>query len=259
MIIMLCSSRERKISVKRFFSFMLFGTLLVSSCSVAFAAYDIENSLDEAEKYAYMDIDKAPDYLQDDILEARNQIIFSQGWTADGINGYVCDLETGEKLYDLPKFSELFPDWDIPKMKDTISDDLQSRVEMERVTDPSEGKLLSITPRKLDTLIYKNVYLRSPSSSADTSNFATYKNFLGGGITAGPNQLYASETANVGISNASTGESLGYKNYLYPGQGVHVSIPYTYGRFNVGLRASTYSTPGYADMIGSYDLAEELK
>lgn len=169
MIIMLCSSRERKISVKRFFSFMLFGTLLVSSCSVAFAAYDIENSLDEAEKYAYMDIDKAPDYLQDDILEARNQIIFSQGWTADGINGYVCDLETGEKLYDLPKFSELFPDWDIPKMKDTISDDLQSRVEMERVTEPSEGKLLSITPRKLDTLIYKNVYLRSPSSSADTS------------------------------------------------------------------------------------------
>ena len=245
--------------MRRFFASLLCGSLLVCSGSIAFAAYDAEGAMSEAEKYAYMDIDEVPEYLKDDILEARNRIIFSYGWTADGIDGYVCDLETGEKLYDLPKFSELFPDWDMPKMNNETSDYQQSAVEMEIVPEPGTGVPLSISPRAVKTILYENVYLQAPSSSGNTSNFAIYRNFLGGGITAGPNQLYASETANVGISNADTGESLGYKNGLYPGEGVYVPISYTYGRFNVGLRASTYSTPGYADIIGIFDLAEELR
>lgn len=90
------------------------------------AEYQAE--LKQAEYYAYMDLDTAPESLKHDILEARNKIIFSSnGWTQDGVRGYVCNMKTGEIVEQLPQFSELFPGWDMPELT-TGSLDEQSQM-----------------------------------------------------------------------------------------------------------------------------------
>lgn len=62
---------------------------------------------------AYMDLKAAPASLQDDIREARNDIIFGgQAWTVDGAVSIQHRDGTVEELKD---FYELFPaDWEVP-------------------------------------------------------------------------------------------------------------------------------------------------
>lgn len=245
--------------MKKIFISSLAITLMASTMVTASATISNEKDVElyEAEKYAYMDIDEAPEYLKDDILEARNKIIFSKGWTANGVNGYVYNLETGEKLYDLPTFSELFPDWDIPKLSFDESNNIQSNITSEKILEPETIEPLSKSTRKTDTIIYKNVYLKNPPPNSITPAFVTY-DYLGPQISAGPYQLYASETANIAISNEDTGEVIAYEVNLSPKNIVYGFVPFYMGRFNAGIRASTYSSPGYADIFATYELAEPL-
>lgn len=72
----------------------------------------------EAERYAYMDLESAPEHLKEKILAARNEMIYRYcpGWSANGWECAVIDLETGEVIRRLPDFYDLFPrDWEIPK------------------------------------------------------------------------------------------------------------------------------------------------
>lgn len=72
-----------------------------------------QEALEEAEKIAYLDLESASPEMKEKILSARNQIIFSQTWVADGFCAYVTDSED-TVIAVVPCFSELFPDWDIP-------------------------------------------------------------------------------------------------------------------------------------------------
>ena len=64
---------------------------------------------------AYMDLEQAGVEMREQILYAREEIIYSNAWVADGVNGYVTDRD-GNILEVVPHFSEIFPaDWDIPK------------------------------------------------------------------------------------------------------------------------------------------------
>lgn len=74
-----------------------------------------EMSLEEAKEYAYLDYDSATDEMRERILEARKIIIFNSNWVADGYSGCIQNVKTGEIIETLPTFSELFPDWDIPR------------------------------------------------------------------------------------------------------------------------------------------------
>jgi len=66
------------------------------------------------EHYAYMDFEAANAQAQAKILAARNRIIFSQGWVADGFSLTVYDSD-GNFIRETPQFSELFPsDWELP-------------------------------------------------------------------------------------------------------------------------------------------------
>lgn len=68
-----------------------------------------------AEHYAYMNIEDVSEELKPVIWEARMEIIFSNSWVADEINGRVLD-DAGNVIEVLPHFSELFPDdWDVPR------------------------------------------------------------------------------------------------------------------------------------------------
>lgn len=61
---------------------------------------------------AYSDLHTAPVSMQDSILTAREEIIYSQSWTVDGQCVLICPDGTVEEL---PEFYDLFPsDWDIP-------------------------------------------------------------------------------------------------------------------------------------------------
>lgn len=76
--------------------------------------------LQEAATYAYMDVETAPDYLVDTILDAREDIIYSQSWSVTG-QSYVVKVD-GTIEY-LPLFSDLFPSWDVPTVNDSVSAD----------------------------------------------------------------------------------------------------------------------------------------
>lgn len=72
----------------------------------------------EAQRYAYMDLESAPEHLKEKILAAREEMIYRYcpGWSANGWECAVIDLETGEVIRRLPDFYDLFPkDWEIPK------------------------------------------------------------------------------------------------------------------------------------------------
>lgn len=65
------------------------------------------------EYYAYMNLDEANAETQKIILQARNAIIFSETWTADGIKGRIVNPDGS--YTEVPEFHDIFPkDWDIP-------------------------------------------------------------------------------------------------------------------------------------------------
>ncbi len=80
---------------------------------------DIEDELDwqarlkEAQDYAYLDLETALPEMKEKILSARNTIIFSTDWVADGFTMTVEDPD-GNTIRTMPNFSELFPGWDLP-------------------------------------------------------------------------------------------------------------------------------------------------
>lgn len=67
---------------------------------------------EEAEYYAYMNYDTASTELKETIMAARNQIIYSQSWVADGFECYIIAPDGTQKK--VAAFSELFPDWEMP-------------------------------------------------------------------------------------------------------------------------------------------------
>ena len=70
------------------------------------------STIKAAEAIAYMDVDSASAEMQDRILAAREIIIESKSWIADGFEAVIKNEDgTSTKV---PHFSELFPGWDIP-------------------------------------------------------------------------------------------------------------------------------------------------
>lgn len=73
---------------------------------------DADMTLEEAHSFAYMDLDTAPADLQETIRQAREVIIYSQSWVADGFECYVTSPDGTRET--IPSFSELFPGWELP-------------------------------------------------------------------------------------------------------------------------------------------------
>ncbi|MCI8415310.1 MAG: hypothetical protein HFF00_06765 [Ruminiclostridium sp.] len=76
------------------------------------------SNLQEAAQLAYMDLEKAPANLKEEIIAAREQIIFNElSWSADG--GYIKNADGTIEV--MPIFSDLFPGWDLPGASDLNS------------------------------------------------------------------------------------------------------------------------------------------
>ncbi len=84
--------------------------VMVMAISIPAFAIDKER---EVSRLAYMNLDQASEAMQEKILQAREEIIFSKSWVADGLQGFVYDKD-GNVIEEVPQFSEIFPaDWDM--------------------------------------------------------------------------------------------------------------------------------------------------
>lgn len=102
--------------MKRFIALLVTALLLTGGALAAgIPAEEKSAALLEAEQYAWLDLDTASPELREKILDARDVIIHSTEWVADGYSMYVEDVRTGELIREIPKFSEVFPGWDPPE------------------------------------------------------------------------------------------------------------------------------------------------
>lgn len=122
---------------QKIFAFLLALTLIFSAPSGFAVGADLEEEELSAETYAYMDLETASPEMQERILKAREEIIFSQSWAADGVDLYLVDLQTGERT-QLPAFSELFPEWDVPAC-DPETEAPEKTVAVPYYVDPTVG------------------------------------------------------------------------------------------------------------------------
>ncbi len=74
---------------------------------------DWQTEWEQAQDFASLDPENASPEMREKILSARNTIIFSTDWVADGFEMRVEDRD-GNVIQRLPHFSELFPGWDLP-------------------------------------------------------------------------------------------------------------------------------------------------
>lgn len=196
-------------------------------------AYEVD--LAAAKEIAYQDIEQASPKMQKEILAAREIVINNESWVADGYNAAVIDADGTTTA--LPHFSELFPDWDAPLEK------------IEPVQPPKS--------RGTETANF-SVYLNNPSETTDTAPFTTFSQDGVYQVETLVRSLTSSETCNIGYSDQDTGESLAKQTYLYPGQAF---VLYTDPNFSrtIGVRASTFSTPGYGTLRVTAHLTEPVK
>lgn len=80
---------------------------------------DVDMTLEEARSFAYMDLDTAPAELQETIQKAREVIIYSQSWVADGFEAYISSPDGTKR--SVPAFSELFPGWELPTIDPSLN------------------------------------------------------------------------------------------------------------------------------------------
>ncbi|OMC73042.1 hypothetical protein BK121_09030 [Paenibacillus odorifer] len=214
---------------KSLFVFSALALLLLLTPSFALASnqQNYFASLSE-EKLAYQDVDAAPTEWKDDILNARNSIIYSTSWTVDGQVGY--ELPDG-MLVALPEFSDLFPGWDVPKLKEDVR--------KEQLTKPQTYDFHTLAANYVGF-----VYLFEPSNSGASLPFYTFYSSANRVTMIGdslPGTSY-----NAGFTNLNTGSDVGYANNLP--QGGKLYLTKLNSNTAYGARASTYSTTGYAQM-----------
>lgn len=215
-----------------------------------------EAAVEAAKEYAYMDLETAPEELRDKILEARNTVIFSQSWVADGYGG-MSVIRADGTIEHLPLFSELFPeDWDIPGAPPgTLPDGegvsvLEAEDGAGRRPAPAEGIQYgggaAHRPAAILFSVDRTLYLEHPSSQTDTDTFFNY--FLDDAVIyTEVSELTASRSCNVGYTDLGTGASIGFQENMTPGD-IYIFWNAEHRSFNCGVRASTYDTPGYGTL-----------
>lgn len=213
--------------------------MVLALCGQALA---ITTDSDDTQLIAGMSLDTAEPEMQEKILEARNEIIFSESWSADGVAIYIERQDgTTEKV---PEFSELFSGWDMPSIENNFNVERNAAI----ICDEDSSEIM---PLSAEALSFR-VYLRNPSSTVNTSPF-THFTHNGLYVKTTVDTLYASEHCNIGFSNYSTGASLGYLAGIYPGESVTMDT-YGWDSFECAVRASTSSTPGYSILTVSHDV-----
>lgn len=173
---------------------------------------------------AYLSTEGVDTETYNAIIAARNDIIFSRSWVAEGHTAYVVDKD-GNIIDTVPCFYDVFPsDWSMPTYQ------------------PSQA-VPAQNARDLTPVQTVHVTLNRPSDEIDTEPFYTfdtgwpYTNYNHIEVEGYHYEGYY----NIGFSDADTGDSYGYLVNLESGQAVFLEVDY--GTV-VDIRASTYTSPG---------------
>lgn len=192
--------------------------LMLTLVAPGYAAYaESDYAAMSVAELAYCNLETAPAALHDEIVAAREDIIYSQSWTVDGQCVLIAPDGTVEKL---PEFYDLFPaDWEVPA---------------------SSPDAEEIVPYANDIFFSGRVYLRQETDSMATP-FYTFTG-RGGSVWMSLSDLPGS-SCNMGFTNITANRDAGYvvdkpDGYRF---GVYASSNVRYG-----ARASTDSTTGYA-------------
>lgn len=210
---------------------------------------------------AFMDLSQADIEMTNQIIAAREEIIFSHSWVADGLQGWVLD-EDGNVIEEVPQFSDLFPaNWEIPTRNYSITQaDLQIADEVTHANDQEMmffyNGTLTLNPPSASTI--------TPAfCSFSTTGWAGYLNYnITHVCTSAICQVsdHAAHTYNVGYTNANTGQSLGWKTGLNDGESFSVTTP---PGIEVAVRASmdtansTVSGNWYVQVYGAMDILND--
>lgn len=232
--------------MKRVFAIVFTCALLAVFSCLGVSAATGENVISEmtTEQLAYLDVESASKEMQEKILAARKEIIYSTDWVADGYDMYIGNMATGEVERKVPHFSEVFPGWEIPT--EDFSMEQISGIEGLTTTSSVYTNVSETQPASTtDELVFYNAYdvYMTEATDEQAEPFAEiYANpyTLGSAIRTVVEMLGASETCNIGYSDAATGKSIAYATNLIEGQYVDVT---NVGDMDIYVRASTYSTP----------------
>lgn len=201
--------------VKKLASALMALSMMLSLLAVSASAAVPKRTVEDL---AYMDLDSAPYALQQDILKARQQIIYGeQPWTVDGA---VFIIHGDGTVETLPEFSELYPGWDVPSCEIIKIDFVPVGL--------ADGDIEFGGPVKLE--LY-------PDNGVNTKDFFT---FTGNGRPVG---VYAQTTPcddaryNIGFTNTSTGRDMGWVPNL---SGKAVAAIDTKVSQHYGIRGSVY-------------------
>lgn len=96
---------------------------------------------------AYSDIDQADEETKAEILKARNWFIYSCSWSDDGTGILYNDIE--RTFSRTPKFSDLFPGWDIPVAEDYAGKHLLECAPVNEALSAQESPAASAYPEFL--------------------------------------------------------------------------------------------------------------
>lgn len=223
----------------RLTSFIMSLALLLSLATPAFATEEkTDNSLQVLETIAYMDINTAPLEMQGEILSARNIIAYTKEWVADGSIGWVEDTTSGEIIRYLPCYSEVFPGWDLPV---NFTSTQTQYVYPSDIYGQGSNRV-----REWTFIESLSTYLEQPTDGTNADPFLIVVNrnsYLY--LRAYAESLTSSKTCNIGFMDMSSGESLGYAMNLTLKEAFSCD---SFGHQYIGIRASTHSTPGWANM-----------
>lgn len=210
---------------------------LVSTSSFAMSYEFCESDSDIKQKIAYMSLDDASPELQSVILQARKEIIFSKSWSADG---FVVEIERADGTTEtLPRFSDVFPGWELPVEQKLGQDSVQTPMEEPNSTQ----QIISA---------FHSVYLRNPTSQ--NTNPFTHFYHEGSYIKTFVHEL-DTESCNIGYSDYQSGMSCGHATEVHVGEAVKIS---TFYDGDYAVRASTFSSEGPGTFVVSHDTRSSI-
>lgn len=186
-----------------------------------------------AQRYAYLSLDDAGPELRTKILEAREIIIYSKAWIADGAGTLTITRADGT-TETVPTFSEQFPGWDMPAPKIYKTEE-----------NDSAGNAASTA--SVDKVV--QVALKNPSPTANTPAYG-WVTQDGSYIRITVQRLIGSAHCNIGYSRiVAFGPGYAYHEPLYYTGPLRVGDSHlfnttAYSPFVCGLRASTSDVPG---------------
>lgn len=238
--------------MKKITSFVLAIMMVITMSIPVMAANDTQETMalsdDTVEAVyatAYMVIDEETEEEQKaQILAAREEVIYSKSWVADGLSGRILDRDGNVKRV-LPQFSDIFPeDWDLP-----ITEESQGGLNS---SETCGLEIMTVLP-EFDVVqsFYGEVKLSAPSlpltppfCTIETTGWPGYTQeyYVETVYTNGVyKNLFEEGTFNVGYTDVSTGESLAFATYLENGDTFEFDPP---ENITLGVRASTYDRKG---------------